>query len=290
MNIPQSISILTKLECDPDFSYTKEAVRRLYGAGIRVNINQNVKYRLGELRECVNLVYNERDLFEKADMLLVLGGDGSMLSVAVHAAEVGKPVFGINLGHLGFLTAIERDELSSLSELAKGNYTVEERFMLDVEIMSGFTAFRAKALNDVVISGNGPARMAEFTLSENDERLLGYRADGLIIATPTGSTAYSYAAGGPVCTPSSNLICVTPICPHTLLRGSVIFSPDAVLTLSGKTKGENSDICVTVDGKNSATLPADTVIRVKRSEHTAKIVKLGQGRFFDILETKLNKK
>lgn len=290
MTKPQKAAVFTKLECDSDFSYTKEAVRVLTEHGIQVYINQNVKYRLGEQRDQVHLVYNERDLVETADMIVVLGGDGTMLDVCVHVAELSKPVVGVNLGHLGFLTAVERDNIAGLAELSTGNFTVEERMMLDVEIATGFTAYRQRILNDVVITTGVCSRMAEFELSGDTGLRLGYRADGLIVATPTGSTAYSLSAGGPVVDPAANLIAVTPICPHTLLRGSVILSPETGITVTGRTRDEQTDIRVTTDGKNGTLVSCDSEIKIKKSEYTAKIVKIGTNRFFDILETKLNQK
>lgn len=290
MTKPQKVAVFTKLECDSDFSYTKEAVKILTESGIQVYINQNVKYRLGEQKDSVHLVYSERDLVETADMIVVLGGDGTMLDICVHVAELSKPVVGVNLGHLGFLTAVERDKIAELRQLAAGNFTIEERMMLDVEIMTKFTAYRQRVLNDVVIASGVCSRMAEFELSGGPGKRLSYRADGLIIATPTGSTAYSLSAGGPVIDPCASLIAVTPICPHTLLRGSVIFASDTEITVTGRTRNEKTDICVTTDGKNGTPVSCDSEIKIKKSDDTARIVKIGMNRFYDILETKLNKK
>ena len=145
--IPNKVAILTKLECDSDFTHTKEAVRVLTEHGIQVLINQNVKYRLGEQRDAVQLIYSERDLFESADMIVVLGGDGTMLDVCVRASESAKPVVGVNLGHLGFLTAVERDRIVDLAEIAAGNFIIEDRMMLDVDIKAKFTVHRQRVLN-----------------------------------------------------------------------------------------------------------------------------------------------
>lgn len=290
MTPPKNISLVTKLDCDKDFTYTKEAVRILSDLGVNVFIDQSLKYRLGELRDRVRLVYSERELVEIADLILVLGGDGTMLDFCVRVCESGKPVAGINLGHLGFLTALERDEMSRLADIAAGNFTVEERMMLDVEIDSRFTTYQKRALNEVAVTSGVRCKIAELTLSTDAGRLLDYRADGLIVATPTGSTAYSFSAGGPVIDPTAKVLAVTPICPHSLLRGSVIFSPETALTVTGQTKDECTDLCVTVDGKYSIMIPCDTAVHIKKSDYTAKIVRLEAGRFYDILETKLNKK
>lgn len=288
--IPKKVAIITKLECDVDFSYTREAVKVLSECGLQVLINQNVKYRLGDQRDHVLLIYSERDLFETSDMIVVLGGDGTMLDVCIRASENAKPVVGVNLGNLGFLTAVERDKITALSEIANGNFSIEERMMLDVELTAKFTVHRQRVLNEVVIASGTRSKIGEFELQNGEEKLLGYRADGLIIATPTGSTAYSLSAGGPVIDPTASLISVTPICPHTLLRSSVIFAPETEITVRGKTKADNTDILITTDGKNSTYLSCDSEIKIRKSKYTSKIVKIGQDRFFDILETKLNKK
>ncbi len=288
--IPNKVAILTKLECDSDFTHTKEAVRVLTEHGIQVLINQNVKYRLGEQRDAVQLIYSERDLFESADMIVVLSGDGTMLDVCVRASESAKPVVGVNLGHLGFLTAVERDRIVDLAEIAAGNFIIEDRMMLDVDITAKFTVHRQRVLNEVVIASGTRSKMAEFELQSGADKRLGYRADGLIVATPTGSTAYSLSAGGPVIEPTASLISVTPICPHTLLRSSVLFAPEAELSVKGATKADNTDILITTDGKSSTYIPCDSEIRIRKSPYTAKIVKIGHDRFFDILETKLNRK
>lgn len=161
--------------------------------------------------------------------------------------------------------------------------------MLDVEITTGFTAYRQRVLNDVVIATGVCSRMAEFELSGDTGLRLGYRADGLIVATPTGSTAYSLSAGGPVVDPAANLIAVTPICPHTLLRGSVILSPETGITVTGRTRDEQTDIRVTTDGK---TVRSSHAIPKSKSENriTPQNRQIGANRFFDILETKLNQK
>lgn len=290
MKIPHTIAIFTKLECDPDFSYTKKAIQTLVNCGFDVLINQNVKYRLGDLRDSVHLIYNERELIENADMAVVLGGDGTMLDFCVHTSELARPVVGINLGHLGFLTAVERDEIEQLSALASGDFFIEKRMMLDVEIVTKFTTYKERVLNEVVVASGACSRMAEFELFAGGAKHLGYRGDGLIIATPTGSTAYSLSAGGPVIDPAACIITVTPICPHTLLRAPVIFSPETELTVSGHTRDEQPDIRVTFDGKNSTLVACESKIIIRKSPDTSNIVKIGENRFYDILESKLNKR
>jgi NAD+ kinase len=216
-----------------------------------------------------------------------------MIGYSVLAAELGKPTAGVNLGTLGFLTALERTEIEGLSALGTGDFTIEERMLLDVEIEdeSGEIIHRQRILNDVIVTSGIRSKIAEFSLFSQNGKLIDYRSDGFIVATPTGSTAYSFSAGGPVIDPTAEIISVTPLCPHTLLRGSVLLAPNTKLTAFGKTRDDtNTDIYVTMDGKNSRFISKDAKIHIQKSEYTAGIVKIGTNRFYDILETKLNKK
>jgi NAD+ kinase len=189
-------------------------------------------------------------------------------------------------------TALERTELSKLSAVCTGNYTIEERMLLDAEIRdkSGNVLHRQHILNDVILMSGLRSKIAEFSLYSQNGMVVDYRADGVIVATPTGSTAYSFSAGGPVIDPTARIISVTPLCPHTLLRGSVLLAPDTELRICGKTRDDFTDIHVTMDGKNSRFIPCDACIHIVRSPYTLGIVKIGPNRFYDILETKLNKK
>jgi NAD+ kinase len=210
----------------------------------------------------------------------------------VLAAKLGKPTAGVNLGTLGFLTALERTEMEGLAALGTGDFTIEERMLLEVTIEdeTGRIVHRQHTLNDVIITSGIRSKIAEFSLFSQNGKILDYRSDGMIVATPTGSTAYSFSAGGPVIDPTAEIISVTPLCPHTLLRGSVLLAPDTELTIFGKTRDTMTDIHVTMDGKNSRLISKDAKIYIRKSEYTAGIVKIGTNRFYDIMETKLNKK
>lgn len=287
---PNAITVFLKPDYENDMPYLKESVAVLTGAGTHTYLHAKLRPYFEEDAEYLHFLSDEHALLDVCDMLLVLGGDGTMLDFAVRAAEKSKPVAGINCGHLGFLTAMEKTEIHRLSEIAAGNYTLEERMLLDVEIEEDSFAIAYRAMNEVVVASGIHSKIAEFHLWGKSGKLLDYRADGLIVATPTGSTAYSLSAGGPVIDPVASLLSVTPICPHSLLRGSVILSSDTVLTLSGETKDENSDIYFAVDGKHNRLLSKNAKIRIEKSKHQARIVKIGENRFYDILETKLNRK
>ncbi len=289
--ILRKIAIFPNSEYDPEYSYTKQAVRVLSASGILSVISSAAKPFFADDFSSVQFFDESDDMMEAADAILVLGGDGTMLDYSVRAAEKNKPSIGINLGHLGFLMALERTEIDKLSLLAEGNFTVESRMLLDATILlDGKVLHSQRILNDIVIASGVRSKIAEFSLLCAPESHLDYRADGIIVATPTGSTAYSFSAGGPVIDPTASIVSVMPVCPHSLLSRAILLSPETALSISGRTRDHVTDIHVTMDGKNSRLIPKDAEIHIKKSEYTAKIIKIGANRFYDILETKLNKK
>jgi NAD+ kinase len=287
----QKIAIFPNFEYDKGFLYTKEAVKVLADCGIASYLHENGRAFFAEIPESVRFFADEDAMIEAADAVLVLGGDGTMINHSLRAAEKNKAAIGVNLGHLGFLMALERTEIASLRALATGDFHVESRMLLDAEIrLKDEVIHRQRILNDVVIASGVRSKIAEFSLESQTGGLLAYRADGVIIATPTGSTAYSFSAGGPIIEPTASIVSVTPICPHSLLRRSVLLSADTKLVVSGSTRDAMTDIHITMDGKNGRLFPKEAEIHIKKSEYTAKIIKIGTNRFYDILETKLNKK
>ncbi len=294
MKKPNSIAIFSKPGCDDELSYTKQVISLLGEYEIAVLLPEALcrAFPCGAPSN-VSFLPDEQAMMEKAEMMLVLGGDGTMIRYGVRAAVLAKPTVGINLGTLGFLTALERTELEKLSAIGTGDYTIEERMLFDAEILDedGTVLHQQKVMNDVVLASGLRSRIAEFALYSQNGMILDYRADGIIVATPTGSTAYSFSAGGPVIDPTAQIISVTPLCPHTLLRGSVLLAPDTELRISGKTRDEAiTDIHVSMDGKNGRLIPPSATVRIRRSPHTVGVVKIGNNRFYNILETKLNKK
>ncbi len=293
MQKPKTLALFTKKGSDPHLVYIKKVIEILSPYQMTVLLPENLRLPLSAYDgNGVRFLPDEASMLKQADMVLVLGGDGTMIKYGVPAAELGKPTAGVNLGTLGFLTALERHELEGLSALGTGDFMTEERMLLEVMIENeqGNIIHRQNILNDVVVSTGVVSKIAEFSLCSGKEKLLAYRADGIIIATPTGSTAYSFSAGGPVIDPTAEIIEVTPVCPHTLLRGSLMFAPDTKLTIQGKTRDTLTDIHVTMDGKNSQLIPHTAKIHIQKSQYTVKIVKIGSNRFYDILETKLNRK
>ena len=228
-------------------------------------------------------------LYREMDVIIVLGGDGSILSAARYSLSSGIPILGINLGRLGYMAEMEADEIDMLAKLFEGDYKIEERSMLDISVYRKGKQLvnRASALNDAVISNGSIARMVDLELSEGETVVTSYRADGLIFSTPTGSTAYSMSAGGPVIDPKMKCICVTPICSHNLAARPIIFSDDAVLSVRNICEREKN-LYLTLDGKVNFEIYKGDLVRIKRSESVAKLIKLKERGFYNTLHSKMH--
>jgi len=289
--IPKKIAIFQNSEYDREYTYTEQAIRILSENGILSLLSSAARPHFESSLLQVQFFENTDEMLEASDAVLVLGGDGTMIDHTIRAAEKNKPAVGINLGHLGFLMALERTEIEKLSALAQGNFTVESRMLLEAQILlDGKVLHEQRILNDIVVASGVRSKIAEFSLSCTPGGHLDYRADAIIVATPTGSTAYSFSAGGPIIDPTAAIFSVVPVCPHSLLRQAVLLSPETDLCISGRTRDDITDIHVTMDGKNSRLVPKDARILIRKSDYTAQIIKIGSNRFYDILETKLNKK
>ena len=221
------------------------------------------------------------------DLLITLGGDGTLLRGARWAAPADVPVFGINLVQLGFLTSAALEELErAVAQLASGDFILDRRMALEVESGEGGDAeSRFIAVNDAVVHKSGFARVVPLRVWVDDEEVGLYRADGVIIATPTGSTAYSLSAGGPILDPRLEALIATPICPHTLAVRPLVLPPDSVITVEMGPASE--DTFLTIDGQVGCALSAGDRIRARRSELSVKFIRLPEHPFFTVLRKKL---
>jgi NAD+ kinase len=223
---------------------------------------------------------------DPVDLIITLGGDGTLLGAARRAAGLNIPLLGVNMGHLGFLTDLEAEELySGLEKLLRGEYQIEERCMLRVELWRhGETIAGFYALNDVAITRGALSRLVTMETYVDDEYLTTYRADGIIVASPTGSTAYSLSAGGPIVDPQVRALIVTPICPHTLQARPFILSDHLVVRIL--LRSNLSDVMLTVDGQIGYPLQQKDQIVVSRAHIHANLIKLRKRSFFDVLRLK----
>ena len=239
--------------------------------------------------ERVRYFGSEFETVENADIAISIGGDGTIIHTAKDAAVLGKPVLGVNCGRLGFVAGLEPSELESVSRLLSGDYTVDERMMLEISVIKQNETHCAYALNDVTVTNGAVSRMIDLDVLLNGEFITSYRADGLILATPTGSTAYSLSAGGPVIEPHMKCILLTPICPHSLFSRSVLFSDDSEVTiLKGKESRENP--YVTIDGRMSEPICSGDRIVVRKAAISARFIRLNSKNFYTILNDKLNER
>ena len=228
------------------------------------------------------------DISSRAEMVVVLGGDGTLISTARVIGERDIPILGVNLGSLGFLTEIALDELyPALEKCLRGDYRVSERIMLRAVVeRDGRETASHLVLNDVVINKGALARIVDLKTKVNSFDLATFKADGLIISTPTGSTGYSLSAGGPIVNPSMNCIVITPICPHTLTNRPIVIADSSVVDITVKSL-EDEDIFLTLDGQVGLELRSGDRIRVSRATHTAKLVMSEERDYFAVLRTKL---
>ncbi len=227
-------------------------------------------------------------LIQTCDFVITVGGDGTLLHAAKKAAFNSKPVLGINVGRLGFMTMLEPGELSLLNRLASGMYRIENRMMLDItKISQNGSTQQFHALNDAVISKGAKSNIIDLKLYCNDCLVSSYRADGIILATPTGSTAYSMSAGGPVISPCIESIIMTPICPHSLLSRTMLFAPNDVIMVTGCYDNGEFDADMNIDGEIVVPiLPGDKII-AKRSDISAGLLRLDDRSFFGVFNKKI---
>ena len=240
--------------------------------------------------ECVKFVDSSL-LFEDTDVVITIGGDGTILKIAPEIAKRGICVLGINLGRVGFMAELEPDEIGLLSSLFSGEYIIENRMMLDVDIFKkGDKVSTHTALNDVVVMNGSISRMIEIELLCNETHVSTYHADGLILSTPTGSTAYSLSAGGAVIDPFIECILATPVCAHSFHNSRpIVFSPSSELCVVNKSTRDDNTY-VTLDGNRNIQISYDEYVRIKKSQFTTNLIKIKSNRFYNTLYNKLSER
>lgn len=235
-----------------------------------------------------DLNYKVVDNVADIDLAIVLGGDGSILNSAMGLCCYDIPILGINFGTLGYMAELEAADVMLVKDVLEGNFVVETRMMISPRIIheDGSEVSLPPALNDVVIS-NGPiARILNFKVSCNDVLIKKCRADGMVIATPTGSTAYSMSAGGPILAPALNALCLTPICPHSFSNRPIILQGESIVKLHDIEVRENS-VYVTVDGRIAKEMKKGDILEITRAETETKLVRLKNNSFLSVLSSKL---
>ncbi len=276
------ILIVPNLERDPDLIYTKETVKCLKECELFAS--ESVAMQLDS-----NITPLADDaLYKNVEMAIALGGDGTLLSVARDAAVYNLPVLGINLGHLGFLSEIEKQDIKeSLLKLKQGEFTIEKRMMLKATLTSATGDVRTfHALNDIIVTRYLRSGLIDLNLYINNQFVDDYKADGMIVATPTGSTAYSMSAGGPIVDPTLESFVITPICPHKLYTKSIVVPDTKEITITISHQNPRPAF-VNFDGMGDEVIAQGDVLTVTRSDYTANLIKINGNRFYSILRHKL---
>lgn len=278
--------IITNKDKDPDFSFTKEIKNYLINLGKECHCQdekEDVKY--------TKYRYTNADLIpDDVDCVIVLGGDGTLIQATRDTYKKKLPMFGVNLGTLGFLSATEKETVyPALDSLIKDEYEIDSRMMLEGRVYrDGELIYKNTALNDIVINRCGILRIIDFDVHVNGEYLNSYSADGVIVATSTGSTAYSLSAGGPIVQPNAELMVITPICPHTLNKRSIILGADDEIVIEmSDNKVIQEERVASFDGELFCKVITGDKIVITKAEHKASFIKTNKLSFLQIIRKKM---
>jgi NAD+ kinase len=277
-----SIGLIPHLQKPQALTACHELADWLELRGIRPCCSRAVGARINR----PDLAVDEAEMV-KAQLLVVLGGDGTLLSVVRRYAAWELPILGVNLGKLGFLTEIElQDMFSGMEEVLRGDYEVQERMLLRVGVKRRERLIKdLRALNEVVICKGAFSRMLELNIVVDGQHLDPLPADGVIVATPTGSTAYSLSAGGPIVDPDIGVLLLTPICPHSLHARPMVVSPTSMVHI--RVQAQHDDVILTIDGQETFPIELEDQIVVSQANEVARFVKVSHHGFYDVLRQKL---
>ena len=275
----RTVVIIPNLKKDSSLTVTEKVAKKLRSLGMRVLLDEKYKeYSITGVE-----YYND---LPAADLIVVIGGDGSVIAASAYAVSADIPILGVNLGKVGYLTEVEPDALSVLDGLVKGEYFVEDKLLLSVECKRGGEIYTTDSLavNDVVISHNEFLGIADFKVENSLGDCVKYRADGIILATPQGSTAYSLSAGGPIISHDLDSIIVTPVCPHSFFNRSIVFSANERLKV---TNDGESDLNVSIDGRLFTVLNKGDECTIYAAERKMKMITFSKNNMFSTLFRKM---
>ncbi|MCQ2353564.1 MAG: NAD(+)/NADH kinase [Clostridia bacterium] len=280
----KSVSVITNYNIPEKAELAAEVVKKFQQCGVRVCVPF---YACNILRLPSLTCLPNNKLYDNAELIAVVGGDGTILETARRSADKGAPILGINKGRVGYMAELEPDELDLIRRVVDGEYRIENRSMLDVEVYAGERMlYVSRALNDAVVCNGTASRMIDVQLLVDGGNVGTYRADGMIVSTPTGSTAYSLSAGGPLIDPRLKGTCVTPICAHSFAARSMVFPEEAVIELRN-VSARLPYITLTVDGRVNIHIGKNNAVKITHSEKYASLVRVKENNYFTDLYSKL---
>lgn len=271
---------------DKNFQTLREAIRVLNGAGVETRVCLPFEVdRTYDLPRDIRFSRIDREL-PNASMVICFGGDGTLLHMAKTATRNGIPVLGVNIGTMGFMAELESSELDQLARIANDDFTIDNRMMLDVTVhRDRDIIFHDLCLNDVAITKGAVARIVHLNVKCDDVQAMECGGDGIVIATPTGSTAYSLSAGGPIVEPDADSILVTPICAHDVASRCIVASDKRTISVS-MTQNARRNAYLSVDGGKALRMNMGDVATIRKSNHYTKLVRLKDRSFFDVVNMK----
>jgi len=280
----QSIGISAKHSSPEALAFAAQVGNDLRRRGLRICYDEKTAGALGDLHPC----FSKAAIGQHVDLLVTFGGDGTLLAIARHAPE-NVPVLGVNMGTLGFLTEIRVEEFPGvLDRVLNGDFRLEPRVTFDVSVNGPGRDDRTfRVLNDAAINKSALARIIEIKLNVSGLFVTTFRADGLVVGTPTGSTAYNLSAGGPIIYPTMEAVVITPICPHMLTNRPIVLPDTLDVEISIESRSVSQEIYLTLDGQEGFPISDDDHVCVRKSQHHVMMVQSPDKNYFDVLRTKL---
>ena len=278
----KKICFVTNIEKDPTLQETKKMVDFVLKKGCEVYVSEN----FSDVHPDV-IATSSSEMYKSVDFVVVIGGDGTILRVARSAAIFDTPILGINFGTLGYLADVEKiNAIDAIEKVLNGDFTIENRMMLEPYVERGCVSHEINlALNEVCITNSVCSRMIKLSVEVNGEYFDTFRADGIIVSTPTGSTAYNLSAGGPILSPHTELMTITHICPHTLYARPFVIDGNDVVRI--RVQSNYNNVQMSCDGQSTVQMKNDDVIIVKKSRYVTRIIKTTNMNFYDILRRKM---
>ena len=263
---------------------TPDLVAALNAAGIGVLMHEEL-HSVFQGLGCTYLPENE--LYASCDIVMPVGGDGSVIRAGKRAAACGKRILGVNAGNLAYLCGLDPEDFALLPKLAAGDYSIQRRMLLSAEFYrDGVLTGTELCLNDMVFCRGEKIGLVDLSVQADDKLIADYIADGVIFATPTGSTAYSMAAGGPIMEPTLDAVLLTAICPHSLAFRPYIFGADTVFTVRGRERTEGANVCWSCDGERTVLLRENEIVKLRKAAVAAEFISLKTDNFIDVLNQK----